>query len=324
MGADRPLIFFAYVVSSSHTSFIRGLISVSIVYVTANFLPYFLQTDATKSRKAVELERHIRSYKFVAMPTAEECQNQIDKPNIAFASTWISLSTKGIVNEDYIDFNMALDDIDDMHPLCDARQARKSIFFDDVDGIKRADQLKYSAEIGLKDLLLDIGPYEKIKTIEEVGTRIAIALQNNVSSWVLASLATLYWRVKGNSSEAVKCALVSYSFAPERAKDIALLSMVDILHRSNRIDEAVVVLDKALDTDTPLVATHFVAANLLASQVCFYNHVFKRLSFFTQNLLLLNFSIIFTLSRKITKPQGYSYFRRFLFKKDLHQPKSAY
>ena len=49
------------------------------------------------------------------------------------------------------------------------------------------------------------------------------------------NLAAFYWRMKGNLNEAVECLRRALHFSPENYKDVALVSLANILHRS--VDE---------------------------------------------------------------------------------------
>jgi hypothetical protein len=62
--------------------------------------------------------------------------------------------------------------------------------------------------------------------------RIALALKSNSTSWVLSTAAALFWRVKGNSEQAVKCLRHSLYYSPRDMKDIPLISLANVLHRA--------------------------------------------------------------------------------------------
>ena len=48
--------------------------------------------------------------------------------------------------------------------------------------------------------------------------RITRALRSNSTSWVLSTAAALYWRVRGNSEQAVKCLRHSLYYSPREMK----------------------------------------------------------------------------------------------------------
>jgi len=57
-------------------------------------------------------------------------------------------------------------------------------------------------------------------------------LLQNATSWALTTAASLYWRVKGDVKKAIDCLRVALHHAPYGYKDIPLISLANILHRS--------------------------------------------------------------------------------------------
>ena len=53
----------------------------------------------------------------------------------------------------------------------------------------------------------------------------------NSTSWVLYNLAGFYWRMKGDLNQATECLRRALHFSPEIYKDVALVSLANILHR---------------------------------------------------------------------------------------------
>lgn len=93
-------------------------------------------------------------------------------------------------------------------------------------------------------------------------------MRSNPNSWKLYTLASYYWRYKGNAKEAIgnipkekkisscpetnesnfsECARHAIYFAPRKYKDIPLLSLGTIFQRSNYINDSVVVIKSAID-----------------------------------------------------------------------------
>lgn len=68
-------------------------------------------------------------------------------------------------------------------------------------------------------------------SVEEIGAKISYALQENSTSWLLATAASLYWRVIGNAEEAIVCLKSAFNSAPENMKDIPLINLAHILQR---------------------------------------------------------------------------------------------
>ena len=59
-------------------------------------------------------------------------------------------------------------------------------------------------------------------------------MEQNATSWVVSTAAALYWRVVGHAHQAVNCLRSALFHAPDRMKDIPLLSLANILHRQGR------------------------------------------------------------------------------------------
>ena len=49
------------------------------------------------------------------------------------------------------------------------------------------------------------GALSKPATVEEIGSRMTMALEQDGGSWVLYNIAALYWRVVGNVGQAIEC-----------------------------------------------------------------------------------------------------------------------
>lgn len=68
-------------------------------------------------------------------------------------------------------------------------------------------------------------------SVEELGAKIGLALQENTTSWLLATAAALYWRVLGNAEEAIVCLRLALSHVPDDMKDVPLISLANVLQR---------------------------------------------------------------------------------------------
>ena len=103
--------------------------------------------------------------------------------------------------------------------------------------------------------------------MEDMATKISHAITENSTSWELSSVAALYWRVKGNSEQAVICLRHSLYYAPHHMKDIPLVSLANILHRAGLYNDAIIVTNQALEISPSLVVIHFTMANIYVSKV---------------------------------------------------------
>ena len=105
--------------------------------------------------------------------------------------------------------------------------------------------------------------------VDEMATRIALEMDKNSTSWVLSTAAALYWRVKGQTTEAVQCLRHSLYYAPRTMKDIPLVSLANILHRAGLYNDALIATNMALEISPKFVVTHFTMANIYVSKVIF-------------------------------------------------------
>ena len=103
-----------------------------------------------------------------------------------------------------------------------------------------------------------------------MATRIAQEMNKNSTSWVLSTAAALYWRVKGQTTEAVECLRHSLYYAPRNMKDIPLVSLANILHRAGLYNDALIATNMALEISPKFVVTHFTMANIYVSKVSFF------------------------------------------------------
>ena len=54
-------------------------------------------------------------------------------------------------------------------------------------------------------------------SVEEIGSRVTMALEQDGGSWVLYNLAALYWRVIGNVGQAIECLRHAIAYAEMEA-----------------------------------------------------------------------------------------------------------
>ncbi|XP_075972189.1 tetratricopeptide repeat protein 17 [Anticarsia gemmatalis] len=130
--------------------------------------------------------------------------------------------------------------------------------FEHLESMKLRENLSSNPELSLPD---QISPE---MTVDQFGHWLAGVLKKNSSSWLHYNMASLYWRVRGNAPKAMECSRRAVHYAPREYKDIALLSMGLILHRSKMTEDAVIVLGAAADHDPQCPINHFVLANAFA------------------------------------------------------------
>jgi hypothetical protein len=75
-------------------------------------------------------------------------------------------------------------------------------------------------------------------------------LQGVGPSWLLQTLASLYWRVRGNSHNAMDCLRLALTSVPGEFSDVVLVSLGSLLHKLKYLDEALRAASDALDKNT--------------------------------------------------------------------------
>ncbi|XP_076351194.1 tetratricopeptide repeat protein 17-like [Tachypleus tridentatus] len=130
--------------------------------------------------------------------------------------------------------------------------------FEHLTGVRDRRNLNMSAEEGLLQTV------SSGVDIEEFGTAINEAMKRNKTSWMLFNLATYYWREKGDAYNAIECLRRALHFSPREHKDIALISLGNILHRAHFSKEAAVVVRTAVDIDLNNAISHYTLGIIYA------------------------------------------------------------
>ncbi|XP_045492035.1 tetratricopeptide repeat protein 17 isoform X1 [Colias croceus] len=99
-------------------------------------------------------------------------------------------------------------------------------------------------------------------TVDQFGHWLAGALRKNSSSWLHYNLAALFWRIKGNGPKALECCRRAVLYAPREYKDIAMLNLGSILYRAKKYEDAITILNGALDHDSINPIAHFILGNI--------------------------------------------------------------
>lgn len=179
-------------------------------------------------------------------------------------SAWLSLETKNIDVRAHIDFLIEVDGFP-RRPRCTATIRNNLYTFHNLPGVVNAANLEQVAEVGLTQTLLSVGRTIQ-DSVDEMGTRIYNALKKNSTSWVLLNVAALYWRVQGDTAEAIKCLRQALSFSPSDARDVAHVGLASILLREGQLDDTAVVIKKALEISPSLALGHFILGNVFGAQ----------------------------------------------------------
>jgi len=183
-----------------------------------------------------------------------------------FTSTWLSVSAKNINFAEFLPGALASWELEE--PECEeTRVSLRSL--DHLSGVKNRGHLQYNAEVGLKEAFQSItGKVDKsVKDgVERMARRIALAISKKPDSWILSTAAALYWRVKGNAVKAINCVRHSLFHAPNDMRDIPLISLANILHRSGLYNDAIIAANMALEISPSFVVSHFTMANIYTSK----------------------------------------------------------
>ncbi|XP_007497401.1 tetratricopeptide repeat protein 17 isoform X1 [Monodelphis domestica] len=201
-------------------------------------------------------------YESLGWPSPDECVKLRRVELTTVASTWLAVSAKNIDITEHIDFATQLQE-PAMEPLCNSNLPASMHTLDHLHGVANRASLHYTGESQLKEVLQNLGKdkYPQ-QSFEQIGTRIAKVLEKNQTSWVLSSMAALYWRVKGQGKKAIDCLRQALHYAPHHMKDVPLISLANILHNARLWQDAIVVATMAVEIAPHFVVNHFTLANV--------------------------------------------------------------
>ena len=208
-------------------------------------------------------------------PTEDDCAGVQDTP-ARFMSTWMSVAAKYVEVRDHIDVESELESRpeDFLPPICDAPLATKKVHtLEHLEGISKRDKLAMLPEHALREVIRRVHEPRKKKgdahvvlaplPIDEVGERTRLALLKNSTSWVSLNIAALYWRVEGNATQAIECLRRAFLYSSSPNKDVALVSIANVLHLSGFTIDAVTMMQMAIQVAPKMALNHFTMANIL-------------------------------------------------------------
>ncbi|XP_077420744.1 tetratricopeptide repeat protein 17 isoform X2 [Vanacampus margaritifer] len=212
-----------------------------------------------------------RDYTSLGWPGPEECQRTRRVDLTTAASTWLAVSAKNIDITEHIDFATPLQE-PAVEPLCNANLAASMHTLDHLAGMANRAAIHYTGESQLSEVLQNLGKEEfSPQSFEQVGTRIAKVLEKNQTSWVLSSMAALYWRVKGQGKRAIDCLRQALNYAPYHMKDVPLISLANIFQNARLWEDALTVARMAVEITPHFVVNHFTLANVYIAMEEFEN-----------------------------------------------------
>ncbi|KAJ8417004.1 hypothetical protein AAFF_G00282310 [Aldrovandia affinis] len=203
-----------------------------------------------------------RDYASLGWPGPEECQRTRRVEPTTIASTWLAVSAKNIDITEHIDFATPLQE-PAVEPVCSANLPASMHTLDHLGGVANRAGIHYTGESQLREVLQNLGKDKfSPQSFEQVGTRIAKVLEKNQTSWVLSSMAALYWRVKGQGKRAIDCLRHALNHAPHHMKDVPLISLANIFQNARLWEDALTVARMAVDIAPQFVVNHFTLANV--------------------------------------------------------------
>lgn len=222
-----------------------------------------------------------RDYTSLGWPGPEECQRTRRVDLTTVASTWLAVSAKNIDITEHIDFATPLQE-PAAEPLCNANLAASMHTLDHLAGVANRAAIHYTGESQLREVLQNLGKDKfSPQSFEQVGTRIAKVLEKNQTSWVLSSMAALYWRVKGQGKRAIDCLRQALNYAPHHMKDVPLISLANIFQNARLWEDALTVARMAVEIAPHFVVNHFTLANVYIAMeefekaMCWYESTLK-------------------------------------------------
>ncbi|KAM9221085.1 tetratricopeptide repeat protein 17 isoform 3-T3 [Dugong dugon] len=203
-----------------------------------------------------------RDYQSLGWPSPDECLKLRWVELTAIVSTWLAVSSKNIDITEHIDFATPIQQ-PAMEPLCNGNLPTSMHTLDHLHGVSNRASLHYTGESQLTEVLQNLGKDQyPQQSLEQIGTRIAKVLEKNQTSWVLSSMAALYWRVKGQGKKAVDCLRQALHYAPHQMKDVPLISLANILHNAKLWNDAVIVATMAVEIAPHFAVNHFTLGNV--------------------------------------------------------------
>uniref|UniRef100_A0A8C0JYW6 Tetratricopeptide repeat protein 17 n=1 Tax=Canis lupus dingo TaxID=286419 RepID=A0A8C0JYW6_CANLU len=203
-----------------------------------------------------------RDYQSLGWPSPDECLKLRWVELTAIVSTWLAVSSKNIDITEHIDFATPIQQ-PAMEPLCNGNLPTSMHTLDHLHGVSNRASLHYTGESQLTEVLQNLGKDQyPQQSLEQIGTRIAKVLEKNQTSWVLSSMAALYWRVKGQGKKAIDCLRQALHYAPHQMKDVPLISLANILHNARLWNDAVIVATMAVEIAPHFAVNHFTLGNV--------------------------------------------------------------
>jgi tetratricopeptide (TPR) repeat protein len=189
----------------------------------------------------------------------------------------MSVAAKNIDIRDHIDMASELSTSLESFspPVCDCAVSAKPVHtLEHLEGIAKRAKISMLPELALKEVIRRV-QNEPLNAsdvtshllppipIDEMAERTRLALEKNSTDWVALNIAALYWRVQGNANQAIECLRRAFFFAGSGQKDVALVSIANVLQMSGYTVDAVTAMQMAIQVAPKMALNHFTMANIL-------------------------------------------------------------
>nr|CAD2144656.1 unnamed protein product [Meloidogyne enterolobii] len=204
----------------------------------------------------------------------EICQTQ-KKLNHLFeqpVSTWVSPSAKGIKVDDLLNFG-ELPELADLllepecpEPTLVLQSSSILLELDELPAYLYREHLTkfYKPEKALRDIVLRELPLNYFFALKGAAMHPSVSSSKPISSireFVLGTISSLYWRIKGDPLNSIKCLRHSLYNSPNEFIDVPLVSLANIYHQAGFLHSALYTLGKGKN----VVAVHFTLANVYST-----------------------------------------------------------
>lgn len=177
----------------------------------------------------------------------------------------------------------------ELYPVCDDVPFSMSCF-EHLQSMVQRKRLQMTPELSLHTDEFGVMKDSFVKMI-------TLGLKQEPLSWKYPVLGSYYWRAKGNAKRAIECARRAIYLAPRKYLDIPFLSLGTVLQRSNRSQDALIVMQAAAKHASDVFENQvgvgnalFLTSDFANALKCFRNAVAldeqfsKRLEFYQKSM----------------------------------------
>ncbi|XP_048584793.1 tetratricopeptide repeat protein 17 [Nematostella vectensis] len=228
-----------------------------------------IKKSQASDKRSAGIQKALGGSKSKLDPKEDECTNVEGIEGLMLKnkrfSAWVNLEHRGVDISKHVDFKEQLKGFP-TPPLCRAKIRAGAWSLDHLEGIRKVEKQSLDPEIGMAQTLLAHDPHSPNKRIQDMGTHISRALEKDPTSWVALNLASLFWRIIGDTAEAVQCLRLAISHSKDKHRDVALVSLASILFRAGYLADAKTTCLHALKVSPNSLVGHFTLANILVAQ----------------------------------------------------------